>query len=64
MLLLFSQLDFLIGSFLPKSDADMAKGFTGWSLETGTANVYVSLIFTDRVLLKLTTKILKTSDQG
>jgi len=39
VLLLFSQIDFLIGTVIPKSDIDHAKGFTGWSLETAKQNI-------------------------
>jgi solute carrier family 12 sodium/potassium/chloride transporter 2 len=39
VLLMCSQVDFLIGAFLPKSDLEHAKGFTGFSIETGTSNV-------------------------
>jgi len=39
VLLVFSQLDFLIGSFLPKSDLTYSKGFTSWNMEVGTKNL-------------------------
>lgn len=38
LVLVFSQIDFLIGSFIPKSDLDNSKGFTGWSMETVNQN--------------------------
>ena len=39
VLLLFSQVDFMVGTFLPRSAEVYAKGFTGWSLETARENV-------------------------
>jgi len=39
VLLLFSQIDFIIGTFIPKSDESYAKGFTGWSVETVSENI-------------------------
>ena len=39
VLLLCSQVDFMIGTFLPRSPQVHAKGFTGWSLETLKENV-------------------------
>ena len=41
VLLIFSQIDFLVGSFLPRSDEVYAKGFTGWDLQTATVNAQV-----------------------
>merc|ERR1719369_1650811 len=38
-LLMFSQLDFIIGTFLPRSEEVYAKGFTGWSVETAKSNL-------------------------
>ena len=38
LLLICSQLDFVIGSFLPKTSEIYAKGFTGWSIETAKEN--------------------------
>ena len=39
VLLICSQVDFVIGTFLPRSAEVYAKGFTGWSLETAKANL-------------------------
>ena len=39
LLLICSQLDFVIGSFLPRTAEIYAKGFTGWSLETARVNL-------------------------
>ena len=39
VLLICSQLDFVIGSFLTKSEEVYAKGFTGWSLDTAKTNI-------------------------
>jgi len=39
VLLLCSQVDFIIGTFLPRSNEVYAKGFTGWSLDTAKENV-------------------------
>merc|ERR1719228_2110541 len=39
VLLICSQLDFVIGSFLSKPLQTSAKGFTGWSLETARENL-------------------------
>jgi len=39
VLLLFSQVDFVIGTFLPRSQEVYAKGFTGWSIETAKSNL-------------------------
>jgi len=39
VLLVFSQLDFLAGSFIPRSDAVYSKGFTGWDIETISKNL-------------------------
>jgi len=40
VLLVLSQLDFVIGSFLPRADEVYAKGFTGWSLDTIQENIW------------------------
>ena len=34
-----SQVDFVIGSFLPWSVEEQAKGFTGWSYDTFSQNI-------------------------
>jgi len=39
VLLLFSQVDFMVGTFLPRSKEVYAKGFTGWSIDTAKANL-------------------------
>eukprot|EP00092_Neocalanus_flemingeri_P022059 GFUD01023924.1.p1 GENE.GFUD01023924.1~~GFUD01023924.1.p1 ORF type:complete len:678 (+),score=148.39 GFUD01023924.1:220-2253(+) len=39
LLLICSQIDFFVGSFLPKTADIYAKGFTGWSLETAKDNL-------------------------
>jgi len=39
VLLLCSQVDFMVGTFLPRSPEVYAKGFTGWSLETAQENL-------------------------
>ena len=39
VLLMCSQVDFVVGTFLKKSDEVYAKGFTGWSLETAKQNL-------------------------
>ena len=39
VLLMCSQVDFVVGTFLNKSDEVYAKGFTGWSLETARENL-------------------------
>jgi len=39
VLLLFSQVDFVVGTFLPRSAEVYAKGFTGWSMETAKTNL-------------------------
>merc|ERR1719500_2106582 len=39
VLLLCSQVDFMVGTFLPRSQEVYAKGFTGWSLETARENL-------------------------
>ena len=39
VLLMCSQVDFVVGTFLTKSDEVYAKGFTGWSLETARENL-------------------------
>ena len=39
VLLLASQVDFIVGTFLPKSAEVYSKGFTGWSLETAKENI-------------------------
>jgi len=39
VLLLFSQVDFIVGSFLPRAEEVYAKGFTGWSMETIQVNI-------------------------
>jgi len=38
LLLIASQIDFVVGTFVPKSNDVYAKGFTGWSLETAKEN--------------------------
>ena len=39
VLLIASQVDFILGTFIPKSDEVYSKGFTGWSLETAKSNL-------------------------
>ena len=39
VLLMCSQVDFVVGTFLSKTDEVYAKGFTGWSLETAKQNL-------------------------
>ena len=41
MLLICSQLDFVLGSFLPKTAEIYARGFTGWSLDTARDNLII-----------------------
>ena len=40
VLLLASQVDFVVGTFLPKTADVYAKGFTGWSIETAKENLH------------------------
>ena len=39
VLLIFSQIDFVIGTFLSFDIEERAKGFTGWNMETATENM-------------------------
>jgi len=39
VLLIFSQLDFMAGTFISGDVSERAKGFTGWSMETAQLNV-------------------------
>eukprot|EP00092_Neocalanus_flemingeri_P012452 GFUD01013425.1.p1 GENE.GFUD01013425.1~~GFUD01013425.1.p1 ORF type:complete len:1079 (+),score=254.39 GFUD01013425.1:143-3379(+) len=39
VLLMCSQVDFIIGTFLPRAPEVYAKGFTGWSIETAKSNL-------------------------
>ena len=39
ILLIASQVDFVVGTFISKSDEVYSKGFTGWSLETARSNL-------------------------
>ena len=39
VLLLASQVDFVVGTFLPKTAEVYSKGFTGWSMETAKENL-------------------------
>lgn len=42
VLLLFSQVDFIVGTLIPRADEVYAKGFTGFSLETLQSNIDTS----------------------
>ena len=39
VLLIASQVDFIVGTFIPKSAEVYSRGFTGWSLETAKTNL-------------------------
>ena len=40
ILLIFSQLDFIIGTFLPPSPQEHAKGFVGWNAKVASTNLW------------------------
>ena len=40
VLLIFSQLDFIIGTFLPPSPQEHAKGFVGWNAKVASTNLW------------------------
>ena len=40
VLLMVSQIDFIVGTFLSHDPGERAKGFTGWSLGTAENNLY------------------------
>ena len=40
ILLIFSQLDFIIGTFLPPSPQEHAKGFVGWNAKVASINLW------------------------
>lgn len=46
-LLLASQVDFIIGSFLPASDEEKVKGFVGYSSEVAARNLYSDYRFSE-----------------
>ena len=39
-LLIFSQLDFIVGTFLPPSPQEHAKGFVGWDAKVASTNLW------------------------
>ena len=40
VLLVFSQLDFVIGTFIPPSPEEHAKGFVGWDAKVASTNLW------------------------
>ena len=40
VLLIFSQLDFIIGTFIPPSAEEHAKGFVGWNAKLASTNLW------------------------